>query len=197
MVMMSAKMNDKELVELYMEGNERALSYLLEKHKQRIYTTIFFLVKDEALADDIFQDTFIKVIKNLQSGNYNNEGKFASWAIRIARNLCMDHFRGKKRMPNFYSTDENFDIFKVLKYNESNPDEVSYKDYAGKVIQGLIKDLPDEQRQVLVLRHYADMNYKEIATMTGVTVNTAIGRMRYAILKLKKMLGEQQIAIEL
>jgi RNA polymerase sigma-70 factor (ECF subfamily) len=193
--MIATPITDQELVQSYMNGEEKALEVLLARHKDKVYSSIYFTVKDDCLAEDIFQETFIKVINKLRSRSYNDEGKFLQWVMRIAHNLCIDHFRKQKRMPGFTSTDEDFDIFKVLRYSEPSPIEKMNTEYSATVVQELIRELPDDQRQVLVLRHYVDMSFKEISEMTGVSINTALGRMRYAILNMRKMIEEKQIAL--
>ncbi len=193
--MTAAPITDQELVQRYMSGEEKVLEVLLARHKDKVYSSIYFTVKDDCLAEDIFQETFIKVINKLRSGSYNDEGKFLQWVMRIAHNLCIDHFRKLKRMPGFASTDEDFDIFKVLRYSDPGPVEKMNTEYSASVVRDLIRDLPDDPRQVLVLRHYVDMSFKEISEMTGVSINTALGRMRYAILNMRKMIEEKQIAL--
>lgn len=194
-IMIATPITDQELVQRYMSGEEKALEVLLARHKDKVFASIYFTVKDNCLAEDIFQETFIKVINKLRSGNYKDEGKFLPWVMRIAHNLCIDHFRKQKRMPGFVSADEDFDIFKVLRYSEPSPLEKMNTEYSASVVRDLIKELPDDQRQVLVLRHYVDMSFKEISEMTGVSINTALGRMRYAILNMRKMIEEKQIAL--
>ncbi len=193
--MIATPLTDQQLVQHYINGEEKALETLLARHKNRVYTSIYFIVKNESLAEDIFQDTFFKVIKKLRSGDYKDEGKFLQWVLRIAHNLCIDHFRRQKRMPGFASADEEFDIFKMLRYNEPSADEKMTLEHSSGVVRELIQQLPEDQRQVLVLRHYVDMSFKEISEMTGVSINTALGRMRYAILNMRKMIEEQQIAL--
>jgi RNA polymerase sigma-70 factor (ECF subfamily) len=193
--MMATPLTDQQLVQHYINGEEKALETLLARHKNKVYTSIYFIVKNESLAEDIFQDTFFKVIKKLRSGDYKDEGKFLQWVLRIAHNLCIDHFRRQKRMPSFASADEEFDVFKMLRYNEPSADEKMALEHSSGVVRELIQQLPEDQRQVLVLRHYVDMSFKEISEMTGVSINTALGRMRYAILNMRKMIEEQQIAL--
>lgn len=187
-------LNDQNLIENYLSGDEKSLEVLLARHKEKVFSSIFFLVKDQFLAEDIFQDTFVKVVKTLRSGNYNDEGKFLPWVLRIAHNLCIDHFRKQKRFPAFTSTDEDFDIFKVISHTDLGPDEKMSAKHAGNVVRDLIKQLPEDQRQVLVLRHYVDMSFKEISALTGVSINTSLGRMRYALLNMRKMIHDKQIA---
>jgi RNA polymerase sigma factor (sigma-70 family) len=192
--------NDQQLINLYVDGNEKALESLLARHKDKVYATIYFMVKDSHVAEDIFQDTFIKVINTLRSGNYNDEGKFLPWVLRIAHNLCVDHFRRLKRMPAIKSTsrndsDDNLYIFNVLKVKEASADDSMYKRQAYASVRQLINELPEDQKQTLVLRHYADLSFKEIAGIMDVSINTALGRMRYAIINMRKIASEKNLAL--
>jgi RNA polymerase sigma factor (sigma-70 family) len=193
--MIATPITDQQLVQQFIKGEEKALEVLVLRHKDRIYSSIYFIVKDDCLAEDIFQETFIRVINKLRTGSYNDENKFLSWVMRIAHNLCIDHFRKLKRMPGFTSTDEDFDIFKVLRYSEPTPIEKMNTEYSASVVRDLIKELPDDQRQVLVLRHYVNMNFREISDVTGVSVNTALGRMHYAITNMRKMIERKKIPL--
>jgi RNA polymerase sigma factor (sigma-70 family) len=198
--MIAAHFTDQQLVSLYEDGNEKALSVLFSRHKDKIYSTIFFVVKDQHLAEDIFQDTLLRVMNTLQQGKYNDEGKFLPWVLRIAHNLCMDYFRKNKRMPITHTAptkddDDDYNIFHKLKVKDDSADVKMYKKQAYATIRELIEALPSDQKQTLVLRHYADMNYKEIAEMMGVSTNTALGRMRYAILNMRKIAIENDMAL--
>ncbi|MBC8172548.1 MAG: sigma-70 family RNA polymerase sigma factor [Chitinophagales bacterium] len=192
--MQAQPVSDKKLVKLYMAGNEDSLQTLISRHKDKIYASIFFTVKDSYLAEDIFQDTFVKVIDTLRAGRYREEDKFLPWVTRIAYNLCIDHFRRGKRMP-VVTTGDGFDIFDVLKFSDSSPEEKLIQDQTAEKVRALVSNLPDEQRQVLILRHYSDMSFKEIADMTGVSINTALGRMRYALINMRRMITEKNISI--
>lgn len=184
--------SDNELVRSYINGDENAIAALLSKHQRKIFSYILVRVKDRYLAEDIFQDTFCKVIDSLRAGNYREEGKFLPWVIMIAHNLCMDHFRRIKRAPNIVDADGK-DIFNYMKFaDESHEDNLMRLQTAGQ-IKHYINQLPEEQREVLVLRHYAELSFKEIAEMTNTNINTALGRMRYALLNLRKMIGEKAI----
>ncbi len=185
-------LTDKELVKVYMGGNEFALAELLRRHKSKIYTSILLFVKSEVQAEDIFQDTFVKIIESLKRGKYYEDGKFLPWAMRIAHNLCIDHYRKKRRTPTVATSDE-YDIFSLLKYHEDNGEEKMIKNQAKSKIRRLIDELPEEQREVVILRHYADMSFKEISQMTNVSINTALGRMRYALINLRKMIAEKNV----
>ncbi len=183
--------SDKDLVHLYVSGDESALATLLSRHKSKIYTSIYLLVKDRYLAEDIFQDTFIKVINTLKSGKYNEEGKFLPWVLRISHNLVIDHFRREKRNPTITNQD-GFDIFDVLGISEESIEDKKLRDENHKELKVLIQQLPEEQKEVLIMRHYADLSFKEIADLTGVSINTALGRMRYALNNLRRMMQERE-----
>ncbi len=188
-------LNDRELIRLYLNGNERAFEELLTRHKNKIYTSIYLFVKDQSLAEDIFQDTFIKIIDTLRNGKYNEEGKFVQWAMRIAYNMCVDHFRRVRRKPTVAPT-ETFDIFNVLKVTDDNAEARIIKSQTHEKVRRLVDQLPPEQREVVILRHYADMSFKEIAALTRVSINTALGRMRYALINIRKMVAEKEISLQ-
>jgi RNA polymerase sigma-70 factor (ECF subfamily) len=183
--------SDKDLVQLYVSGDESALGTLLSRHKSKIYTSIYLLVKDRYLAEDIFQDTFIKVINTLKSGKYNEEGKFLPWVIRIGHNLVIDHFRKEKRSPTI-TTPEGFDIFEVLGFSDESKEDKLLREQSHADLRALIQLLPEEQKEVLIMRHYADLSFKEIADLTNVSINTALGRMRYALNNLRRMMQERE-----
>lgn len=186
-------LNDQELISLYLQGNQQAFEVLLRRHKDRIYTSIYLFVKDTELAEDIFQEVFIKIIDTLRREKYNNEGKFIHWALRIAYNMCVDHFRKSKRM-NMVTGSENFDIFHVLECPSTNKEAEMIQQQHHQRLRQLIDQLPAEQKEVVILRHYADMSFKEIAQLTRVSINTALGRMRYALMNLRKMMAETELA---
>lgn len=183
--------SDKDLVHLYVSGDESALGLLLSRHKSKIYTSIYLLVKDRYLAEDIFQDTFIKVINTLKTGKYNEEGKFLPWVMRIAHNLVIDHFRKEKRTPTI-TNQEGFDIFDVIGVSEESTEDKILRAQSHTELKALIQKLPEEQKEVLIMRHYADLSFKEIADLTGVSINTALGRMRYALNNLRRMMIERE-----
>lgn len=185
--MQSSKITDKNLVTQYIQGNEACLEMLINRHKDRIFTTIILIVKDSYIAEDLFQETFIKIIKNLKKGKYNEEGKFLPWAIRIARNMAIDYFRKMKRMPTITGSDGE-DVFRKIKLAVDNREEQMIRHEKESMVRAVINKLPEEQRQVLILRHYGDLSFKEIAAMTGVSINTALGRMRYALNNMRKMM---------
>jgi RNA polymerase sigma factor (sigma-70 family) len=185
--MQSSKITDQNLVKQYVQGNEACLEMLINRHKDRIFTTIILIVKDSYIAEDLFQETFIKIIKNLKKGKYNEEGKFLPWAIRIARNMAIDYFRKMKRMPTITGSDGE-DVFRKIKLAVDNREEEMIRNEKETMVRDVISKLPEEQRQVLILRHYGDLSFKEIAAMTGVSINTALGRMRYALNNMRKMM---------
>ena len=190
--MQSSKITDQNLVKQYVQGNEACLEMLINRHKERIFTTIILIVKDSYIAEDLFQETFIKIIKNLKKGKYNEEGKFLPWAIRIARNMAIDYFRKMKRMPAVTSSDGE-DVFRKIKLAVDNREEQMIRNEKENLVRAVINKLPEEQRQVLILRHYGDLSFKEISAMTGVSINTALGRMRYALNNMRKMMEHTSI----
>ncbi len=187
--------SDQQLIALYLEGDERSFEVLLSRHRQKIYTSIYLFVKDQALAEDIFQEVFIKIIDTLRKGKYNHEGKFVQWAMRISYNMCVDYFRRAKRRPKVAPT-ETFDIFDVLKVSDDNAEQRMIKSQTHEKIRKLVDQLPPEQREVVILRHYADMSFKEIAQLTRVSINTALGRMRYALINIRKMVEEKEVILQ-
>ena len=187
---------DSVLVSDYINGNEKALEKLIIRHKQRIYSFIYSKVLNRDITEDVFQDTFIKVINTLKRGKYNEEGKFLPWVMRIAHNLVIDHFRKNNRMPKFRNTDE-FDIFSVLSDNSMNAENQLIKDQIHNDVRELIQELPADQKEVLIMRLYKDMSFKEISEITDVSINTALGRMRYALINLRKLVDEKNIILTL
>lgn len=192
--MSMSRLEDKDLVKSYLEGSEAALATLIERYKSRIFTHVILLVKDREVAEDIFQDTFIKVINTLKSGRYNEEGKFLPWVTRIAHNLAIDHFRKAKKMPMSRSDDE-YDVFATISRDDANVEERMVEDQIHSDVKKLVKLLPPEQREVVIMRHYQNMSFKEIAEATNVSINTALGRMRYAVLNMRKMIQEKSIIL--
>ncbi|TXE17270.1 sigma-70 family RNA polymerase sigma factor [Psychroserpens burtonensis] len=185
---------DAVLVKNYMNGDESALSVLIQRHKQRIYSFIYSKVFDRDITEDIFQDAFIKVIKNLKLGKYNEEGKFLPWVMRISHNLVIDHFRRNNRMPKFDNSGD-FNIFSVLGDPTLNAEKKLIKDQVECDLRRLIQELPEDQKEVLVMRMYKDMSFKEISERTGVSINTALGRMRYALINLRKVIDQNNIIL--
>ncbi|MDO7598858.1 MAG: sigma-70 family RNA polymerase sigma factor [Flavobacteriaceae bacterium] len=188
------KEKDSVLVKGYINGCERSLAVLIERHKLKIYNFIYSKVFDRDIAEDIFQDTFIKVIKTLRKGAYQEEGKFLPWVMRISHNLVIDHFRKNNRIPIFESKDE-FDIFQIIGDDTPNIESSMIDRQVVEDLQKLIIELPDDQREVLTMRLYKDMSFKEIAETTGVSINTALGRMRYAVINIRKLIEEHQIVL--
>jgi len=189
-----SKLSDHELIQSFVAGNTNALEVLVLRHKDKLYTSILFLVKDKYLAEDIFQDVFIRVIDTVRSGRYTDEGKFLPWVMRIAHNLCVDHFRKVKRTP-IIKTGEDQDIFEVLNFTEESAEDRMMKKQSHNRVKDMLDQLPEDQREVIILRHYADMSFKEIASITGCSINTALGRMRYGLINLRKMMVHKQIAL--
>jgi RNA polymerase sigma-70 factor (ECF subfamily) len=190
----STQTTDTQLVHAFQEGNNQALEALVNRYKDKIFTSINFLVKDRYLAEDLFQDVFIKIIDTLRNKGYNDEGKFLPWAMRIAHNLCVDHFRKVKRTPSI-TTSEERDIFEVINVTEDGPDKTMMKEQSHDRVRKILDLLPDEQREVIVLRHYADLSFKEIASISNCSINTALGRMRYGLINMRKLIAEKQIAL--
>ena len=186
--------SDQELIRLFISGDHNALESLINRHQRKLFSYIMIIVKDKHLAEDIFQDAFIKIINTLRSGNYNEEGKFLPWAMRISHNLIIDYFRRSKRMP-LRENSEEYDLFETLKvYDETIEDRI----ITGQIhndVKKLIEHLPEEQKTVLKMRHYQEMSFKEIALQTDVSINTALGRMRYALINLRKMIDEKNIVL--
>lgn len=187
---------DRDLVREYIGGNDEAFEILLKRHKNQIYTKIFMLVKDHEVADDIFQDTFIKVINTLRKGKYNEEGKFLPWVLRIAHNLSIDHFRKKKRMPAVRSDEEN-DVFATIQQDEMHVEDQMCWDQTLSDVKSLLDYLPEDQRSVVLMRHYYGMSFKEIAETCDISINTALGRMRYALINLRKVMEKKNIVLTL
>jgi RNA polymerase sigma-70 factor (ECF subfamily) len=187
-------LTDQQLIHLFMDGDSDALETLIVRHKDKIYTSIFLLVKDKYLAEDIFQDVFIRVIDTVRLGRYTEEGKFLPWAMRIAHNLCVDHFRKVKRTPTIRNSEDR-DIFEVLNITEDGVDRKMMQRQSHDRVRQMLDQLPADQREVIILRHYAEMSFKEIASMTNCSINTALGRMRYGLINLRKMMTEKQIAL--
>jgi RNA polymerase sigma factor (sigma-70 family) len=182
--------SDSELVTLYVRGNEKAFEKLVQRHKSRIYTTIYLIVKDQYVAEDLLQDTFIKAVDTIKSGRYNDEGKFLPWIIRIAHNLAIDYFRRDKRYPNVVFEDGS-SVFNTLDFSEDSVESVQIRQETHEQLREMIQRLPDVQKQVLIMRHYEDLSFQEIADATGVSINTALGRMRYALINLRKQFNQR------
>jgi len=192
---MQAKLiSDRELISTYLAGNQTSLEKLIHRHQKRVFGYILLVVKDKQLAEDIFQDTFIKVINTLRSGSYKEEGKFLQWVMRIAHNLTIDHFRKNKRIPTIENSDE-YDIFDTIRVYDKCIEDKLIIEQIHKDVKELIELLPEEQKEVLVMRHYTGMSFKDIAEQTEVSINTALGRMRYALINLRKLIKEKEIVL--
>lgn len=187
-------LSDQQLVQLFVSGESIALDVLVNRHKVRIFTSIYLLVKDKYLAEDIFQELFIKIIETLRAGKYKDENKFVVWAMRIAHNLCVDHFRKVKGKPVIKMADGK-DVFDVLDFSDATVEENIIKKQSGERVMKLVNLLPEEQREIIILRHFADLKFREISGVLNCSVNTALGRMRYALLNLRRMIEEQQVAL--
>lgn len=186
--------SDQQLISRYLAGEESALEKLVRRHKNRVFAYILMIVKDKELAEDLFQDTFIKVINTIRSGQYKEEGKFIQWVMRIAHNLIIDYFRKAKRIPVIENRDE-YDIFDKVRLPVESVEEMMITEQIHKDVKRLIEYLPKEQKEVLVMRHYGDMSFKDIAEVTNVSINTALGRMRYALINLRKLVKEKEVIL--
>ena len=189
-----SKCTDQELVKLYISGKDLAFEQLMAKHKEKVYTKIYLMVKNRDVAEDIFQDTFIKVINTLRKGKYNEEGKFLPWVLRIAHNLTIDHFRKDKKMP-LVRSDEKYDVFSSIKQSDLNVEDQIVQDQILGNVKKLIKELPQEQKEVVLMRIYYKMSFKEISESLNISINTALGRMRYALINLRKIVDEKNISL--
>lgn len=195
--MKNSKLTDHELVKRFIDGEQSSFEILIKRHKDKVYTYILLMVKNEHLAHDIFQETFIKVVKSLHSGRYQENGKFISWVIRIAHNLIIDHFRKDKQMKTFSNDDYEMDIFNSSRFSDSTIEDDLIQDQIMTDVRALVEHLPDEQKEVIVLRHFMGLSFKEIADQTDVSINTALGRMRYALINLRKLVEEKNLSLTL
>lgn len=185
---------DSLLINSYLEGNINAFNIIMNRYKSRIYTSIFLLVKDKYLSEDIFQETFIKVIDKLNGGQYNEEGKFLPWVMRIAHNLCIDHFRKLKRLPNII-TNDNTDLFELINFVEPSTEDKIVKKETAAILNKMLDLIPEDQREVIILRHFAGMSFKDIAFIMNCSINTALGRMRYGLNNLRRLMEIKQISL--
>ena len=193
--MIKIQVSDAALLSAYIQGDDKAFETLVKRSKSKVYTTIYLIVKDRYIAEDLMQEAYIKAIDVIKSGRYNEEGKFLPWILRIAHNMAIDHFRKDKRYPTIVLEDGS-KVFNSFDFAEDSVEEQQMKADQVENIREMIKKLPDEQREVLVMRHYEDLSFQEIADQTGVSINTALGRMRYALINLRKMLNKQEIAYD-
>ncbi|MCH7401561.1 RNA polymerase sigma factor [Belliella kenyensis] len=186
---------DSELISQYRGGSEVAFEMLVERYQSRVFTTIYLIVKDRGVAEDLLQDVFVKVVQTLSSDRYSEEGKFQPWLMRIAHNLAIDHFRKAKRYPTIIMEDgEN--VFNTLQFADVNIEDQKIKEDTLEMVRKLIDELPESQKQVLIMRHYMDLSFQEIAEQTGVSINTALGRMRYALINMRKKLKQLNVAYD-
>jgi RNA polymerase sigma factor (sigma-70 family) len=193
--MNTQQVSDQELISGYLSGDQFRLEQLISRHQNRVFAYILMVVKDKHLADDIFQDTFIKVVNTLRSGSYKEEGKFIQWVMRIAHNLIIDHFRKAKRIPVVDNKNEDFDIIGNLRLTDDSIEDRMIVDQIHEDVRKLVEYLPPEQKEVLLMRHYSGMSFKDIAEQTDVSINTALGRMRYALINLRKLIDKKNIAL--
>jgi RNA polymerase sigma factor (sigma-70 family) len=188
-----SQLSDQELVNLYLGGDSSAFSTLVLRYKSKLYTSIYLLLKDKYLAEDMFQDVFIRVIDKLKKGLYKEEGKFLPWIMRIAHNMCLDYFRKLKRSPVMKTSDDS-DIFEQIDFSEPGSDSSMMVVETNNQVREMLDMLPDEQREIIIMRHYADLTFKEIAALKNISINTALGRMRYGLINLRKTMVEKQVA---
>lgn len=188
-------LGDQELVQAYIKGDQSAIEVLINRHRSKVYTYILLTIKNQQLAEDLFQETFIKVIQSLRDGKYRDNGRFLSWVIRIAHNLIIDHFRKEKQMNSVSNDDTDVDLFNSKKLSDDNIEELIVSSQIKAEIRSLIYELPEDQREVVLLRHYGGLSFKEIADQTDVSINTALGRMRYALINLRKLISEKELTL--
>ena len=193
--MKSHNQSDYELIKQFIQGKQSCIEVLINRHKRKVFTYIMLIVKDQALAEDIFQETFIKVIKSLRKGKYREEGKFLSWVMRIAHNLTLDYYRKQKHLKTISNDNNDLDIFNSIKFSEANIEDEIIQEQISKDVRSLVDELPNDQKQVILLRHYGDLSFKEIAEQTDVSINTALGRMRYALINLRKLIAEKNLSL--
>lgn len=186
---------DYELVQDFLEGNHQSLESLINRHRKKVYTYVLITVQDQHLAEDIFQDTFIKVIRSLKAGKYKDNGRFLSWVIRIAHNLIIDHYRKNKQLPTVSNDNYEVDLFNSKKYSDPTVEDALVNTQITNDLKKLVHELPDDQKEVVMLRHYCGLSFKEIAEQTNVSINTALGRMRYALINLRKLIDERQLIL--
>jgi RNA polymerase sigma factor (sigma-70 family) len=189
------EVSDSQLISLYKNGSEEAFTELVTRHKNKIFTTIYMIVKDHDLAEDLLQETYVKVVNTVKSGRYNEEGKFLPWVTRIAHNLSIDHFRRAKRYPTIVLEDGS-NVFNSLEFSEDSIEDRQIKEDTHTLLRELIQELPESQREVLMMRHYMQMSFQEIAEVTDVSINTALGRMRYALINLRKRMDKLNVAYD-
>jgi RNA polymerase sigma factor (sigma-70 family) len=192
---MNSKSTDYELIQKFIKGEQSCFEEIIHRHKNKVFAYISLYIRDQALVEDIFQDTFLKVIQSVKSGKYYDNGKFLSWVMRIAHNLIIDHFRRIKQMNTTSNDDYESDIFNSKRFSDANIEDILIKRQIQKDVRMLIGQLPDDQKEVVILRHYAGLSFKEIADITDVSINTALGRMRYALINLRKIMDENNMSL--
>jgi RNA polymerase sigma factor (sigma-70 family) len=189
--------SDYELIMRFIKGEQSCFEHLINRHKNKVFAYISLYIRDQALAEDLFQDTFMKVIQSVRAGKYQDNGRFISWVMRIAHNLIIDHFRRIKQMNTISNDDYESDLFNSKKFADSTVEDDMIKRQIQKDVRKMISQLPDDQREVVILRHYAGLSFKEIADITDVSINTALGRMRYALINMRKIIEEKKISLTL
>lgn len=189
------EITDNELINEFLSGNKQAIEKLIKRHKRKVFTYILMVVRNREVAEDIFQETFIKVFKSINEGKYTDDGRFIAWMMRIAHNLIIDNVRREKRLKTISSDDYEYDIFNHKKYSEQHKEQTVIKEEVEIDLKRIVNELPDVQKQVVIMRHFMDMSFKEIAEETGVSINTALGRMRYAIINMRKIIDEKKISL--
>jgi RNA polymerase sigma factor (sigma-70 family) len=194
---MNKMYSDYELIQRFIKGEQSCFEQLIHRHKNKVFAYISLYIRDQALAEDLFQDTFVKVIQSVKAGKYQDNGKFISWVMRIAHNLIIDHFRRVKQMNTVSNDDYESDLFNSKRFAESTVEDDMIKRQIQKDVRKMISQLPDDQREVVILRHYAGLSFKEIADITDVSINTALGRMRYALINMRKLMQEKKISLTL
>jgi len=195
--LIQSNLSDNELINQFILGNQMAIELLIRRHRKRVFGYILLLVKNHTIAEDIFQDTFIKVIKSLQENKYTDNGRFVSWVMRIAHNLIIDHFRREKQLKTYSNDQSEIDVFNSPKFSDKNVEELMVFEQILSEVRSLVEELPDEQKEVVMLRHYAGLSFKEIAEQTNVSINTALGRMRYALINMRKVMQEKNMELTL
>lgn len=193
--MKAHNLSDQELVKRFIQGDQQSIEVLINRHKNKVFTYIILIVKNQQLAEDIFQDTFIKVIRSLKEGKYKDNGKFVSWVIRISHNLTIDHFRKEKQISTYSNEDYEADIFNSKKLSDGTIEDILVENQIVHEVRLLIEELPEDQKQVILLRHYGGLSFKEIAEQTDVSINTALGRMRYALINLRKLIEQKNLSL--
>jgi RNA polymerase sigma factor (sigma-70 family) len=189
------QLSDQELVQAFLKGDETCIEILINRHRTKVYTYILLTIKNQALAEDLFQETFIKVIQSLRKNKYRDNGRFLSWVIRIAHNLIIDHFRKEKQLNSVSNDDTELDLFNSQRLADDNIEQLMVSEQIRRDLRKLINELPDDQKEVVLLRHFGELSFKEIADHTGVSINTALGRMRYALINLRKMINERNLIL--